>query len=67
MFLILASMSVLNLLTKYTTTPTINFKLFPWPPLLHYHPYVQKLLLCFSLHRKCQAGNMRKAWILTKC
>lgn len=32
MFLILASMPVLNLLTKYTTTPTINFKLFPWPP-----------------------------------
>lgn len=33
MFLTLASLSVLNLLTKYTTTPTINFKLFPWPPL----------------------------------
>lgn len=32
MFLILASMPVLNLLTKYTTTPTINFQLFPWPP-----------------------------------
>lgn len=33
MFLILASTSVLNLLTKYITTPKISFKLFPWPPL----------------------------------
>lgn len=33
MFLILASMSVLNLLTKYTSTPKISFKLFPWSPL----------------------------------
>lgn len=31
MFLILASMSVLNLLAKYTSTPKINFELFPWP------------------------------------
>lgn len=33
MFLILASMSVLNLLTKYTSTPQISFKLFPCSPL----------------------------------
>lgn len=31
MFLILTSMSVLNLLTKYTSTPKISFMLFPWP------------------------------------
>lgn len=34
MFLILASMSGLNLLTKHTSTPQISSKLFPWPPLL---------------------------------
>lgn len=65
MLLMLASMSVLNLLTKYISTPKTCYKLFPRPPLFTvYHSYMQKLLLCFSLHRKCQTGNMRKACFL---
>lgn len=57
MFLILAFMSVLNLLTKYTTTPKISFKVFPWPPM-----FPALSLLCAEIASVFFTGQEMPEW-----